>query len=256
VSGLRIPKYRKHSIKDLGFVEWKGRRHYFPGRYNSAGSREAYRQFLFRNVGAPPADPEPASSGFSVTKLVIAYLNHAEAFYGSGSRGEYANCRHALKPLGKRFAGIPAEKFGPKMLKQWQVELAAKKQARPYINAQCSKIKRAFRWAASEELIPVTVYQGLCTVPGLRANRSEAAEPAGRKPVPWGDVEPVLLELNSVVADMVGSNGLPACGHNRFAWRRSSSSRLAKIFGFGGRGTRRKHAGSSRFPLGPSARRF
>lgn len=200
---MHVPKYRRHTAKDLGFVEWKGKRYYFSGRYDSTASREAYRQFLFRNVGAPPPDPEPPSSGFTVTALVVAYLKHAERFYGTGSRGEYANCKHALKPFGKRFAGIPAASFGPKALKIWQLELAAKKQARPYINAQCSKIKRAFKWAASEELIPVSVFQALCTVPGIRANRSEAREPSKRRPVPWGDVEPVLAELTPVVADMV-----------------------------------------------------
>jgi integrase len=200
---MHVPKYRKHATKNIGFVEWRRRRYYFSGRYDSAESREAYRQFLFDNVGAPPADPAPPPGEHTVASLMLAYLDYAERFYGPGSRGEYSNCKHALKPLAKKHLITRAEAFGPKMLKAWLEERVAAGHSRPYVNSQLSKIKRAFRWAVAEELVPVAVYQALCTVPGLRAGHTDAAEPARRRPVPWGDVEAALLELSPVVADMV-----------------------------------------------------
>lgn len=201
---MRIPKYRQHSTRDCGFVEFKGRRHYLPGPYDSAESREAYKRFVLDNVGRePPADPAKALSGLSVSGLVLAFLEHARQHYGDAPRGEYANCRHALKPFADVHGPELAATFGPLRLKKWQKSRVTAGHARDYINQQISKIKRAFRWAASEELIPVATYQGLVTVQGLQAGRTAAPEPEKRQPVSDADVAPVLLELSPIVADMV-----------------------------------------------------
>ena len=41
--------------------------------------------------------------------------------------------------------------------------------SRTTVNARVNRVRRAFKWAASVELIPVTVVQSLQTVPGLHA---------------------------------------------------------------------------------------
>ncbi len=51
--------------------------------------------------------------------------------------------------------------------------------ARSYYRVAC--IKRMFRWAASEELVPVSVYQARLTIEGLKRGRSGAKE-TGRVP--------------------------------------------------------------------------
>ncbi len=43
---MRIPKYRKHSTRDLGLVEHAGKRAYFPGKFNSPESIASYAKFL------------------------------------------------------------------------------------------------------------------------------------------------------------------------------------------------------------------
>jgi hypothetical protein len=40
--------------------------------------------------------------------------------------------------------------------------------ARSYINHQVDRIRRMFRWATEEELMPATVYHALRAVRGLR----------------------------------------------------------------------------------------
>jgi integrase len=200
---VRIPKYRKHSSRDFAFVEWKGKRYPLPGLYNSAESVDAYKQFLLLNVGVADTRPAPVSTSLSVAGLVTAYLEHAEKYYGGGSRGEYANMRHALKPLGMEYWQLPAAQFGPLKLQEWVDKLIEKGHARPYINQQAAKVKRMFKWAASKELLPVAVYQALATVQGLAAGRTEAAEPELRQPVAWDVVAATLVELSPLVADMV-----------------------------------------------------
>ncbi|MEN1680590.1 MAG: hypothetical protein AAGJ46_13455 [Planctomycetota bacterium] len=48
--------------------------------------------------------------------------------------------------------------------------------SRKYVNGQIGRVKRLFRWAASEELIPASVATALDTVEGLRMGRTEAKD--------------------------------------------------------------------------------
>jgi len=72
--------------------------------------------------------------------------------------------------------------------------------SRSYIRDNVNRIRRAFRWAASEELLPVAVYEALRTVTGLRRGRSAAREPKKLKPVPVAQVKAVLPKLTKQVA--------------------------------------------------------
>jgi integrase len=56
---------------------------------------------------------------------------------------------------------------------------------------------------ASEELVPVTTFQALQTVTGLRAGKSEAVERAPVQPVPWEHVEATLPYLPPHVATII-----------------------------------------------------
>ena len=47
---------------------------------------------------------------------------------------------------------------------------------RLHINDDIRRVQRLFRWAASEQLIPVTVPQSLETVDGLRKGETKAKE--------------------------------------------------------------------------------
>jgi integrase len=71
------------------------------------------------------------------------------------------------------------------------------------INAHVGRIKRMFRWAASNELVPAVVFHGLQTVEGLRRGRSDAREPREVKPVPDDRVDAVLAHVPPVVAAMI-----------------------------------------------------
>jgi integrase len=75
--------------------------------------------------------------------------------------------------------------------------------ARGVINSRIDRIRRAFSWAASEQLVPVGVYQALMTVANLQAGRSEARETERVKPVSTALVQETLPYLPSTIADIV-----------------------------------------------------
>lgn len=60
-----------------------------------------------------------------------------------------------------------------------------------------------FKWAASEELIPVSIYDALRTVAGLRAGRTDAREPEPVGPVADETVDATLPFVAPPVAAMI-----------------------------------------------------
>jgi integrase len=74
---------------------------------------------------------------------------------------------------------------------------------RTSVNWQIGRIKQMFKWCASRELVPVSVHQGLTTLAGLRAGRSDATEADPVKPVADEIVVATLPHLSSTVRAMV-----------------------------------------------------
>jgi len=89
---------------------------------------------------------------------------------------------------------------------KWKrVQLVQKKKAvcRKEINRRIDLIKRTFKWAVSEELVPASVFQALATVRGLRRGHPGTNERPKVRPVPPQHVEAVLPFLCPQVAAMV-----------------------------------------------------
>jgi integrase len=199
---MKLPSYRKHGSADRALVEYKGKRTLLPGPYNSLESRQAYKAFIARYVAAP--DPErPLGPGVLVAELVRAYLRFARAHYGDGYRGEFANIRHAMRHLLALCAADRADTFGPLRLKEFQKYLADKKLSRRYVNQVVGKVKRMFKWAVSEEIVPASVHHGLESVPGLRPGKTSARETDPKRPVSWEHVFLTLTELSPTITAMV-----------------------------------------------------
>jgi integrase len=202
VSAMRIPKYRKHTTRNLGFVEWKGRRRYFGGAWNSTVSRDEYLAFIRDNCGDDAAK-SVKKRPFTVAELVVRFLIHARGYYSPNPRGTYANFYYALTPFSDAHGKLLAAVYGPLRLKEYRQTLIAADQARSYINDQIRRIKKCFKWGVSEELIDVNVWMGLSTVPELLAGRSKARDTAAREPVPFEYATAILHELSPTVAAML-----------------------------------------------------
>jgi integrase len=75
--------------------------------------------------------------------------------------------------------------------------------SRGVINHRVGCIKRLFKWAVAEELVPPSVYEGLRAVTGLRYGRTRARETPPIQPVADQHVEAVLPVVAPQVAAMV-----------------------------------------------------
>ncbi len=198
---MKVPKYRRHSTRNKGFVEHKKKRIYFPGPYDSASSREGYRKFLV-SIGMAATGPKPGEP-LTVAMLCGEFMKWAAEFFGTTDDTRYSVYRAAVKQLVKDNRYDDAATFGPRKLTVIQYRMAEEKLSRSYINAVTGQIRYVFQWGVKEELIPAATLHALEAVPGLMAGRSQAKESPKLANVLWEDVEPVLAELPEVAANMV-----------------------------------------------------
>lgn len=111
--------------------------------------------------------------------------------------------RVALRFVRTLYADQPADQFGPLALKVVREKMVDAGFARSTVNTSVGLIRRAFRWAASEQLIPAAVSQALATVDGLRAGKTKARDPEPIRPVEDARVEATLPNVSPVVAAMI-----------------------------------------------------
>jgi len=126
---------------------------------------------------------------------------------------------------------------------------------RTLIDARVGQIKRLFKWASSEQLVPATTYQGLLCVEGLRRGRSAAPEPAPVTPVPDKDVEAVLPFMCPTVRAMVELQRLSGMRSGELVLLRGADvDRSQAVWVYRPAKHKTAHFGHTRLvPLGPQA---
>ena len=204
----RPPSYRFHKARNCAVVTIHGKNHYL-GEYGSPESHEGYARLITQwraRVDAPEASLPLAVNGrLSINAVILQYLVFAAAYYRKHDKptGEINNIRAALASLKKLFGRTPAEQFGPKDLELVRNSMIDDDLCRKTINGRISRIKRMFRWASKEGLVPAIAYHGLLAVDGLKFCRSRARETQRIRPVPDEHVNQVLHLLNRHVRAMV-----------------------------------------------------
>lgn len=210
LNSLPAPKYRHYRPKNLGVVRLNGRDFYL-GEYGSPASHEKYHRLVAewlangRQLPSTPPSGEPEEQAqqpsLSVNEMLLAYWRFAEGYYGNSK--ELTGMMAAIKPLKELYGLAPAQSFGPKALKLVRQSLIDADLCRRQINARINRIRRVFKWAVSEELIPPSVIEGLRTVAGLRKGRTTARESKPVKPVAMEHVEPVIAVVSPQIAAMI-----------------------------------------------------
>lgn len=208
------PNYRLHKGSGQALVQLGGRRIYL-GVYGTEESKEAYRRHVAEWLSRGAAsEPPPPKAELTVVELIDQYwqqhvINH---YVKDGRASDHQDAlRAALRPVKEAYGSTPAADFGPLALKAVRQTMIEAGLARSYINHNVGHIRRMFRWAVSEELLPPSTYQALATVQGLQAGRTKARE---TKPIPPADdaiVDATLPHLPAVVADMVRLQRLIGC---------------------------------------------
>lgn len=213
----QTPKYRRHKARGTAVVTLNGRNHYL-GAYGSPASWEKYHrvvgEWLASGRTEVPRTAAKVSEVPTVTQILTAYLTHAEGYYRAPDGQptlELSNMRDAVRPLSKLYGETPARDFGPLALRAVRDEMVRSGLARGTVNARIHRVRRVFRWAASVELIPASVAEGLRTVDGLKRGRSKAPETKAIAPVPIEHVEATLPHLSRAVAAMVRVQLLSGC---------------------------------------------
>jgi integrase len=205
IAGVAVPKYSKHKASGQAVVTIQQSDHYL-GPYGSLASKVEYDRLIGEwLVAGRPTLPLPDPSAITVTAVIAAFWRYAKAHYRRHDRqtGSADNYKPVLALLRQRYGHTPAAKFGPLALKALQAAMVEANQSRRYVNDNVARIKRLFRWSASEELIPSSVPERLNNVDGLRKGLSDARETAPIQPVAEATVEATLGHLPRTVADMV-----------------------------------------------------
>jgi integrase len=206
------PSYRRHSSGQACVTvrEPDGRRReILLGPWESDKSKAEYARILGElaaNQGRiPPPAPCSTPADLSVNGMILAFWTHADAYYRASDgtpSGEADNYRDALRPLKSLYGHTAARSFGPLALRAVRAAMMKTGLSRGVVNARVNRVRRAFKWAASHELVPPAVYEALRTVAGLQIGRSEAPEGEGVKSVAVEIVKATLPNMPAPVAAM------------------------------------------------------
>src|SRR3972149_7015237 len=147
------------------------------GLWGTSKSKERYSRFVAQLATNPT--PLPLSTALSeqnltVLKLCAAYLEFAQGYYVKDGclSNHISTVKRALSAIKELYGSIPADQFGPLAYRAIQNNLVARNLSRSTINGTCRAIRRMFKWAVSQKMVPLTVYQALATVPGLKKGRT------------------------------------------------------------------------------------
>jgi integrase len=214
VSALRkpTPSYLLHKQSGRARAVWtdqNGTRQQklLPGPFDSAESRTAFARLQLELETAPHLAPSAsARAGVSVSEALLAFMQWAATHYRTPAgepTTEIGELKWSIRPVRELYGETPAAEFGPRALAAVRQHMIGLGWCRSLINRRIDRVKRVFKWATAEELVPVTVYQTLRTLAGLRKGRTEARESEPVKPVDPAHVNATLPHLTPHLQCMV-----------------------------------------------------
>ena len=215
---VRPPKYQLHKATGQARVRINGHDIYL-GKYRSPKSEERYRQVIAdwsKNQGQVTRQDSARPTGTTnlvFAELILGYLNFAKTFYVKDGKptDELYGLRAAFRPLKELYGCTRVVDFGPLDLKDVRQRMIDNGHERKYINENVSRIRRMFKWGVENEVVPVTVYQALQAVGGLKKGRSLARESRPVFPVSDEVVTATLPHLSCVLQAMIRTQQLTGC---------------------------------------------
>lgn len=205
-----LPKYRKHASGQAR-VTINGR-DYLLGPHGTRASKLEYDRVIAEYLASGRSGSFGLSQGSRTLAMVMVdYLAYAKSYYGTEPSSEWHRIKYALTPLKKLYASLPAADFASGHFKAVRQQLLDQDLCRNTINSRMKRIVRMMKWAASEGIVPASVFETLRLIPGLRRGRTTARETDAVKPVEVSDVELTLTHLPPLVADMVRLQLLTGC---------------------------------------------
>lgn len=195
------PSYRKHKATGQAVVTLNGKDFYL-GPHGSAASRAKYDRLIAEWLAS--GRRLTTSEAVTVADVIARFWSWAENHYRKTDgtpTSEVGECRYSLRPLNHLYGKTPAGEFGPLKLKSVRQLMIdgydhpkygrQKPLSRGVINRRVERIKRMFRWATENELVPSSVFHGLLAIRGLERGRTEARETKPVRPVPESLIDAV-----------------------------------------------------------------
>ncbi len=202
-SRSRVPAYRLHKSSGQAVVTIPtasgNRRDYYLGIYGSPESHAEYARLLATLAAGHSVLPASGGLDITVNEVLLAFVTWSQGHYRhpdgtpTTEATEVARC---LKPVRQLFGTTLACEFGPKKLAAVRQHMIGLGWCRGAINQHVGRIKRAFRHAVAEELLPASVFESLRALTGLRRGRTEAHDNAPVMPVELAHFEAVLPFLH------------------------------------------------------------
>ena len=109
------------------------------------------------------------------------------------------------------YAHIPAREFGPLAFKAVRQKFIDVGWCRSLVNQRANRLRRIFKWAVGEQLLPPSTHEALAAVAGLQRGRSKVRETAPVLPVDDAVVDATLPFLPRHVRGMVEFQRLTGC---------------------------------------------
>jgi len=192
----RIPGICRHKPTGLAYCRLGGRTIYL-GPADGPDVQARYDAAVAEWLSRGRARQQPF--GPLVVDVIAAYWEHVTRYYrkpNGTATSEVESNRKALRYVQRLYGEHPASDFGAMALKACREAMILAGHCRTSINRDVGRVKRMFRWAASEEMVPAAVLPALDAVSGLREGRSEAREFTPVMPVDDFAVAAVLPLLN------------------------------------------------------------
>ena len=206
-----VPAYQHHKPSGQAYVRVTvngSRRVIYLGKYDTPESRAEYRRITAELETSGPVAVVASAAGAdrTVNEVLLAFLHWAATNYRTPDGKPTSEVDHfklSARPARELYGHTPAKEFGPKALAAVRDRMVASGWCRSLVNRRVDRVKRIFKWAASQELVPAATYQALRTLEGLRRGRTEAPESEPVRPADPAHVQATLTHLDRHVRAMV-----------------------------------------------------
>ncbi len=204
----QFPTYCKHPQQHSARC-WLNGQWVALGRYDSPESRAEFARLCAEvaTSGQPAVAARVGPRAVTTAELIAAFKAHVEQHHrrpDGTPTTEVKEYKGALRVVRELYGHIPARDFGPVALQAVRDRMVKELGwCRSRTNKQVGRVRRCFKWGASQELVPADVWVSLGTVAGLRRGRSAARETAPVLPVPEADYQATLPAMVPTLRAMV-----------------------------------------------------
>jgi len=199
------PSYLHHKASGKAFVRIDGKNIYL-GFFGTKDSKAEFDRVVSEWLanGRQLPQTENCQKTLTVDAICHSFLEYAAGYYRKNDEitSEYKEYECVVRLLHEHCGRIPAIDFNRQSLKAIREKAVTKGWKRRTVNKRIARIKRIFKWAASEELIPESVFLHMQILEGLKQGRCPCPESEQVLPVPIEDFEKTLKHCPPIIADM------------------------------------------------------